>query len=69
MEKRVRRLSFMEHEIDQVSVIVEDLDESMHKYHEWLGIGPWRVYRYGKPVMTPFPSQPLVHLMEALASD
>lgn len=44
-------LSFLEKGIDQVAVIVPDLEEAMRKYWEWLGVGPWRVYTYGKPLV------------------
>ena len=51
MEDNSAILSFMEDGIDQVALIVENLDEAMLKYHDWLGIGPWRVYTYGKPLV------------------
>jgi len=44
-------LAFLENGIDQVALIVENLDEAMLRYHDWLGIGPWRVYTYGKPLL------------------
>lgn len=33
--------------VDQVAVVVRDLDASMRRYSEQLGIGPWDVYTYG----------------------
>ena len=51
METSLPILSFLEHGIDQVALIVENLDEAMLRYHDWLGIGPWRVYTYAKPLV------------------
>jgi methylmalonyl-CoA/ethylmalonyl-CoA epimerase len=38
-------------EISQVCVVVRDLDRAMRHYWEILGIGPWRVYTYGPPLV------------------
>jgi hypothetical protein len=35
--------------IDQVCVVVRDLRRAMEQYWTTLGIGPWRVFTYGKP--------------------
>jgi methylmalonyl-CoA/ethylmalonyl-CoA epimerase len=32
--------------IDQVAVVVRDLDQSMERYTDELGIGPWAVYTF-----------------------
>ena len=37
--------------IDQVCVVVRDLDRAMRHYWNILGIGPWRVYTYGPPLV------------------
>ena len=37
--------------IDQMALIVRDLDESLRRYWETLGIGPWKVYTYGPPLV------------------
>ncbi len=37
--------------VDQVALIVRDLDASMRRYWEMLGIGPWKVYTYGPPLV------------------
>ncbi len=37
--------------IDQVCVVVRDLRRAMEHYATLLGIGPWRVYTYGKPLV------------------
>ena len=33
--------------LDQVGIVVRDLEAAMRRYHDLLGIGPWRVYTYG----------------------
>jgi len=37
--------------IDQVCVVVRDLRRAMEHYWNVLGIGPWRVYTYGRPLV------------------
>jgi hypothetical protein len=37
--------------IDQVCVVVRDLRQAMEHYVKVLGIGPWRVYTYGAPLV------------------
>ena len=37
--------------IDQVCVVVRDLRMAMEHYVNVLGIGPWRVYTYGAPLV------------------
>ncbi|MBI2940020.1 MAG: VOC family protein [Chloroflexi bacterium] len=37
--------------IDQVCVVVRDLQGAMERYWSLLGIGPWRVYTYGAPLV------------------
>jgi glyoxalase/bleomycin resistance protein/dioxygenase superfamily protein len=37
--------------INQVALVVRDLDASMRHYWELLGIGPWKVYTYGPPLV------------------
>ena len=44
-------LPFMAHGIDQVALIVENLDKAMQKFSDRLGVGPWRIYTYGKPLV------------------
>ena len=36
---------------DQVAIVVEYLDKAVKKYWELLGIGPWQIYTYGKPLV------------------
>ena len=37
--------------VDQVALVVRDLDQAMRRYWELLGVGPWRVYTYGPPLV------------------
>ena len=37
--------------IDQICVVVRDLRRAMEHYVSVLGIGPWRVYTYGNPLI------------------
>jgi hypothetical protein len=37
--------------VDQVCVVVRDLRRAMHQYWSLLGIGPWRAYTYGPPLV------------------
>ena len=36
---------------DQIGLVVRDLEASMRAYWERFGIGPWRVYTYGPPLV------------------
>src|SRR5437660_1177459 len=37
--------------VDQIALVVRDLDQAMRRYWELLGVGPWRVYTYGPPLV------------------
>lgn len=45
------RFSFLQDGIAQVALIVEDLDKAVENYWKLFGIGPWRFYTYGKPLV------------------
>lgn len=36
---------------DQVALVVEDLDKAVETYWSLLGIGPWAIYTYGRPLV------------------
>jgi hypothetical protein len=38
-------------QIDQIALVVRDLDAAMRTHWEVLGVGPWRVYTYGAPLL------------------
>ena len=44
-----KKLPFLEKGIAQIALVVKDLDETVKKYHEVFGIGPWHFYTYEKP--------------------
>lgn len=37
--------------VNQIALVVRDLDATMRRYWERLGIGPWKVYTYGPPLV------------------
>ena len=37
--------------INQVGIVVRDLEVSMHRYWEKMGVGGWRVFTYGPPLL------------------
>lgn len=38
-------------QVNQLALVVRNLDAAMRHYWDLLGIGPWRVYTYGKPLV------------------
>lgn len=38
-------------QVNQVALVVRDLDAAMRRYWEMLGVGPWKVYTYGPPLV------------------
>lgn len=58
-------------EINQICLVVKDLDRAMEAYWRNFGIGPWRVYTYGPPLVkdTTYRGRPeSYHMRLALAS-
>jgi catechol 2,3-dioxygenase-like lactoylglutathione lyase family enzyme len=45
-------LSFLTKKVDQLGFVVRDLDESVKQYHERFGIGDWKIYTYGPPLLS-----------------
>ena len=45
------QVSFLKDGISQVGIIVKNLDEAVKTYWDVLGIGPWRIYTYQKPLV------------------
>ncbi len=43
--------SFLKSSVSQVGMIVKDLDQSIEYYWKQLGIGPWVIYTYTKPLV------------------
>jgi methylmalonyl-CoA/ethylmalonyl-CoA epimerase len=44
-------LPFMQDGIAQVAIVVPDLERAVERYWHLFGIGPWRFYTYGKPLV------------------
>lgn len=38
-------------QVNQIALVVRDLDAAMRQYWEKLGVGPWKVYTYGPPLV------------------
>ena len=38
-------------QLSQIGIVVRDLEAAMRHYWDVLGIGPWRVYTYGAPLL------------------
>lgn len=38
-------------QVNQVALVVRDLDAALRRYWERFGVGPWRVYTYGPPLV------------------
>jgi methylmalonyl-CoA/ethylmalonyl-CoA epimerase len=38
-------------QVNQIALVVRDLDATMRRYWELLGVGPWKVYTYGPPLL------------------
>lgn len=45
------KLPFLDNGVAQVAIIVKDLEETVKKYHDLFGIGPWHFYTYQKPLV------------------
>ena len=37
--------------INQIGFVVKDLDKAMEAYWRNLGVGPWKIYTYGRPLV------------------
>ena len=42
---------FLKNGIDQIAFIVRDLDAAVETFWKLFGIGPWRIYTYGRPLV------------------
>ena len=50
-EQGKAKLSFLRKGLDQVAIVVKDLDQAVERYWTLLGIGPWRIFTFGKPAV------------------
>lgn len=46
------RLSFLDRKVDQIGFVVENIDHTVRGYYEKFGIGDWKIYTYGPPLLT-----------------
>ena len=44
-------LTFLDHGIAQIALVVPDLDATVERYHSRFGVGPWHFYTYQKPLV------------------
>ena len=47
----MEKLTFLDHGVTQIAIIVEDLDRTVENYWNAFGIGPWYFYTYGHPLL------------------
>ena len=45
------KLQVLQKGIDQVAIVVKDLDRAVEAYWKLFGVGPWRIYTYGRPLV------------------
>jgi catechol 2,3-dioxygenase-like lactoylglutathione lyase family enzyme len=45
-------LSFLKKKVDQVGFVVKDVDAAVRHYYERFGIGDWKIYTYGPPLLS-----------------
>lgn len=64
-------LPFLKDGVAQIGILVKDLEEAVKNYWELFGVGPWRIYTYGKPLvkaMTYMGKPAIYHMRLALAN-
>jgi catechol 2,3-dioxygenase-like lactoylglutathione lyase family enzyme len=45
-------LDFLSKKADQLGFVVENVDETVRNYYEAFGIGDWKLYTYGPPMLS-----------------
>jgi catechol 2,3-dioxygenase-like lactoylglutathione lyase family enzyme len=48
----MQKLSFLNKKVDQLGFVVRDIDQSVRDYYERFGIGDWKIYTYGPPLLS-----------------
>lgn len=43
---------FLNRKIDQLGFVVQDIDKTVKNYYERFGIGDWKIYTYGRPLLS-----------------
>jgi len=49
-EKSAKPLPYLQDGVYQVAILVPDLMEAIKHFYEDWGIGPWKIFTYGKPL-------------------
>jgi len=45
------KVPFLKRGVDQIAILVPDLDVAMKNWWELLGVGPWAVFTFAKPIV------------------
>ena len=48
----MQRLTFLDKKVDQIGYVVENIDEAVKRYWDAFGIGDWKIYTYGPPLLS-----------------
>ena len=51
MDAAEDKFPFLRDGIAQIAFVVKNLEETVRRYWEIFGIGPWHFYTYGKPLV------------------
>ena len=43
---------FLDKKVDQLGFVVEDVEKTVKSYYALFGIGNWKIYTYGKPLLS-----------------
>ena len=44
-------LPFLEQGVAKIAIVVDDLENTVERYHHLFGIGPWYFYTFGVPIL------------------
>lgn len=47
----VQMPTFLKSSVSQIAILVKDLDQTVENYWKKLGVGPWNIYTYQKPLV------------------
>ncbi len=48
----MQRLTFLDKKVDQIGFVVKDIDEAVEQYYKRFGVGDWKIYTYGPPLLS-----------------
>jgi len=48
----MQRLTFLDKKVDQIGYVVKDIDEAVRRYYDAFGVGDWKIYTYGPPLLS-----------------